>query len=64
MRSYADAAGIAFIGTVVVSAISYVTLNALDMLCTIVAAIILLHFFVHSSFSFPQELFCIPAMIL
>ena len=63
MRSYANAACIALIGAVVVCAILYVASNALDMLGAIVAAFILLHFFVHSSFSFLQELFA-PARLL
>ena len=63
VRSYANAAGIALIGAIVVCAISYVTLYALDVLCTVVAAFVLLHFFVHSSFSFLQELF-VPARLL
>ena len=63
VRSNANAACIALVGAVVISAISYVTLNALDMLGAIVAAFILLHFFVHSSFSFLQELFA-PARLL
>ena len=63
VRSNANAACIALIGAIVISAISYVTPNTLDELSTIVAAFILLHFFVHSSFSFLQELF-IPARLL
>lgn len=63
VRSNANAACIALIGAVVISAISYVTSYALDMLGAIVAAFILLHFFVHSSFSFLQELF-VPARLL
>ena len=47
VRSYANAAGIALVGAVVVSAISYVTHNALDVLRTVVATFILLHLFVH-----------------
>ena len=57
MRSYANAAGIALIGTVVICAILYVTHNALDVLCTIVAAFILLHFFVHFHSLFQSALF-------
>ena len=56
MRSYANAAGIALIGTVMIRTVLDVAHNTLDMLCTVVAAFVFLHLFVHSSFSFPQEL--------
>lgn len=63
VRSYANAAGIALVSAAMICAISYVAHNALNVLCTVVATIVLLHLFVHFSFSFPQDSY-LPARLL